>query len=376
MLSLYIHIPYCVRKCLYCGFYSTQYDSKHADAFIIALAREAAGRRENTRHRVIHTIYIGGGTPTVLSCEQAAKILDIIREHFHVSPDVEFTLEANPNTVTEKILDTWQQGGVNRLSLGVQSFSDEVLRTLGRLHTADQAEDAFRLARRAGFRNIGIDIIYGIPGQVMPQWEATMDRTIRCRPEHISAYSLSLDVGSQFSEEAAVGTFELPDDDCVADMYEHAVTALGNAGYGRYEISNFTLPGFECRHNMNYWERGEYLGLGPGAWSFLTGTRSRTIADTEEYTRRLISGESAVIETETPGPEQASQETILLNFRTMNGMDLRRYRRDFGPRVWSQLEGAMAPLIAAGLLRVKDGRARLTDRGIMLSNEALSRLFS
>jgi oxygen-independent coproporphyrinogen III oxidase len=158
-------------------------------------------------------------------------------------------------------------------------------------------------------------------------------------------------------------------------MYEYAVTTLGIAGYGRYEISNFALSGFECRHNMNYWQRGEYLGLGPGAWSFVYGTRSRTIADTAEYTRRLISGESAAIETETPGPEEASRETILLNLRTTNGMDLCRYRRDFGPHVWAQLEGAMAPLIAEGILRIKDGRARLTDRGVMLSNEALSRLF-
>ena len=376
MLSLYIHIPYCVRKCLYCGFYSTQYNSEQADAFIISLACEAAVRQAELSHRVFRSIYIGGGTPTVLGCEQAAKILDIIREHFHVSQDAEFTLEANPNTVTEKILDTWRQGGVNRLSLGVQSFSDEVLRTLGRLHTADQAEDAFRLARKAGFRNIGIDLIYGIPGQVMPQWEATLDRTTRCKPEHISAYSLSLDEGSKFSMDADAGRLALPDDDRVADMYDRAVTTLGSAGYGRYEISNFSLPDFECRHNMNYWERGEYLGLGPGAWSFLSGTRSRTIADTAEYTRRLISGESAVIETEFPGPEQASRETILLSFRTMNGMDLRRYRRDFGPGVSERLEGAMAPLIAAGLLRIKEGRATLTDRGIMLSNEALSRLFS
>jgi oxygen-independent coproporphyrinogen-3 oxidase len=376
MLSLYIHIPYCVGKCRYCGFYSTRYQPEHAAAFIISLRREAAARRAELSHRVFRSIYIGGGTPTVLANEQAAQVLDIIRQHFRIAGDAEFTLEANPNTTTKQGLAAWREGGVNRLSLGVQSFSDELLGALGRPHTAAQAEDAFRLARSAGFQNIGIDLIYGIPGQTMQQWEGTLDRAVSLRPEHLSAYGLSLDEGSQFNDESAAGAFALPDDDIVADMYDRAVATLGSAGYGRYEISNFALPGFECRHNMNYWERGEYLGLGPGAWSFLSGTRFRTIADTAEYTRRLISGESAVIETESPDPEQASHETILLSFRTVNGMDLHRYRRDFGPRVWEQLQGAMAPLIAAGLLRIKEGRARLTDRGIMLSNEALSRLFS
>jgi oxygen-independent coproporphyrinogen-3 oxidase len=376
MLSLYIHIPYCVGKCRYCGFYSTRYQPEQADAFIIALRREAAARQAELSNRVFHSIYIGGGTPTVLAGGQAGQIMEIVRQHFHIARDAEFTIEANPNTLTKQGLDTWREGGVNRLSLGVQSFSDEVLRVLGRLHTAVQAEDAFRLARGAGFQNIGIDLIYGIPGQTMPQWEETLVRAVNLRPEHLSAYGLSLDEGSQFSDEAALGTFALPDDDIVADMYNLAVTTLGNAGYGRYEISNFALPGFACRHNMNYWERGEYLGLGPGAWSFLSGMRSRTAADTAEYTRRLISGEPAVIEAESPGPVQASQETILLSFRTMKGMDLCRYQQDFGSRVFAQLEGAMAPLIAAGLIRIQDGRARLTDRGIMLSNEALSRLFS
>ncbi len=374
MLSLYIHIPYCVRKCPYCGFYSTPYLPKNADEFLIALRREAASYQTEFNNRVFHNVYIGGGTPTVLSERQLTEVLCVITGYFQVSEDAEITVEANPNTITKENLAVMQEGGVNRLSIGVQSFSDEVLRALGRLHTAAQAEDAFHLARGAGFQNVGMDLMYGIPEQTMTQWEDTLDAAIGFRPEHLSIYSLSLDEGSLFKQRAEAGALMSPDDDMAADMYEYAAAMLDRAGYRRYEISNFAMPGFECRHNMNYWERGEYLGLGPGAWSFIQGRRYHNIADTGEYARSLAEGISVVVDLEQPGPEQASRETVLLSLRTVKGMDLRRYRKEYGPRLSQQLEANMAPLVAAGLLEEKGGRVILTDRGILLSNEALARL--
>jgi oxygen-independent coproporphyrinogen-3 oxidase len=374
MVSLYIHIPYCVKKCPYCGFYSTPYEEEEADAFISALRAEASGYHPDFRNRTFRTVYVGGGTPTVLSLEQIRGIGRIIADNFRVTDSAEFTVEANPNSVSERTLAAWQEAGANRLSLGVQSFSDDVLRILGRLHTGAQASSAFRLARQAGFLSIGMDLIYGVPGQTALQWEESLEKAVACGPEHLSLYGLSLDDGSAFKQDVEEGRLAAPDDDSAADQYEAALAALRRAGYPRYEISNFSLPGFACLHNMNYWERGEYLGLGPGAWSFLRGRRCHAIADAPEYTRRLSNGIPVVTGAELVGPEPARQETLLLNLRTMKGMELRCFEKEHGPRSLQRLERNMAPLVEAGLLRLRGGRVSLTDRGILLSNEVLARL--
>jgi oxygen-independent coproporphyrinogen-3 oxidase len=374
MLSLYIHIPYCVRKCPYCGFYSTPYTSDGADDFVNALSIEAARYQAEFSNRRFHTIYVGGGTPTALSGDQIGKVLDIARNHFEIAKGAEITVEANPNTVTKDLLNRLLEGGANRLSIGVQSYSDEVLHKLGRLHTSMEAEQALRLARSAGFHNIGTDLIYGIPGQTTDQWVDTLKTSIQCMPEHVSIYSLSLDEGSLFHEMSETGNFEYPDDDSAAEMYEYAISAFTRAGYHQYEISNLSQPGFECRHNRNYWSRGEYLGLGPGAWSFISPRRYRNIADAGEYARRLVDGITPVTESEQAGPEQASRETILLSLRTAEGLDLQRYQSEYGSIFSKKLEENMAPLVAAGLIVVNERRATLTKRGFLLSNEALVRL--
>jgi oxygen-independent coproporphyrinogen III oxidase len=237
-----------------------------------------------------------------------------------------------------------------------------------------QAADAFRLARIAGFGNIGVDLIYGIPGQTATQWEETLGEIVALKPEHVSAYSLSLDDGSPFKREAEAGVFTMPDDEVVAAMYESAVETLNKACYGQYEISNFSLPGHECRHNMNYWDRGEYLGLGPGAWSFISGTRSANISDVVVYSQRLSDGSSIIDSQETIGQVPSARETILLGLRTMKGLDLVRFKREFGADLLGQLERNAILLKDAGLLDFADGRLRLTDSGILLSNEALARL--
>ena len=374
MLSLYIHIPFCVRKCRYCGFYSTAYSLGRADEFISGLKHEAARYKNDFSRRPFSSIYIGGGTPTALSPKQLELLARVIREHFPIDDRVEFTVEANPSSVTSEKLSLLLDQGVNRLSLGVQSFSDEILKTLGRLHTGEQAADAFRLARSAGFENIGVDLIYGIPGQTETHWEETLDAAIALKPEHLSAYSLSLDDGSQFMRESQAGGFTLPDDEVVAAMYERAVKTLNNAGYEQYEISNFSLPGYECRHNMNYWDRGEYLGLGPGAWSFISGRRYTNISDTAEYSKRLSDGRSVIAAQETIGPVPSARETIFLGLRTMKGLDLLRFEQVYGADLLRRLERNAVMLVDAGLLHVTEGRLRLTGRGILLSDEALARL--
>jgi oxygen-independent coproporphyrinogen-3 oxidase len=374
MLSLYVHIPFCVKKCPYCGFYSTPYGIDSADEFIAALRSEAAGYKTEFSDHLFHSVYIGGGTPTALNTRQLSEVLTTVRSCFEISEDAEFTVEANPNTITREHLGMLREKGANRLSLGVQAFSDEVLRTLGRLHTSEEAERTFSLARSAGFQNIGMDLMYGIPGQTMAQWEDTLKTSIRCRPEHVSVYSLSVDDGSLFHQLFEAGNFECPDDDSAAEMYVYAISILKASGYRRYEISNLSLPGFECRHNKNYWDRGEFLGLGPAAWSFISQRRHYNIADTAEYVRRTAKGISPIADSEQPGPIQASQETLLLSLRTVEGLDLQRYRNEYGDFLLEQLERNIAPLMAAGLLEVNEGRATLTQRGILLANEALVRL--
>ena len=374
MLSLYIHIPFCVRKCHYCGFYSTTYTKPQADEYIASLRLEAASYQRAFVGRTFDSVYMGGGTPTALSSEQLKKLIVTVHEHFQISRDAECTVEANPNTVSGSQLMLLREGGVNRLSLGVQSFNNDVLKTLGRLHTAEEAADAFMLARSSGFTNIGIDLIYGVPGQTAAQWNETLDKTIMLKPEHVSAYSLSIDEGSRFMSEAEAGRFSLPGDEQGVTMYERAVNDLGRAGYNRYEISNFSLPGFTCRHNMNYWERGEYLGLGPGAWSFISGRRYHAIADVREYSLRLKAGLSIIRDEEVANFRQAANETVMLGLRMAEGVDLARFERDFGADTSRQLEENATPLQQAGLLEKTRGRIRLTGRGFLLANEALARL--
>jgi oxygen-independent coproporphyrinogen-3 oxidase len=376
MLSLYIHVPYCVGKCPYCGFYSTPYVSQEADNFISAFNIEADICRKKVSSRHIGSIYMGGGTPTILSLDQIKRLIDVVKRCFTFEHGVEFTVEANPGTLTGRYLACLLEQGVNRLSLGVQSFSDKVLQTLGRIHTVAQALDAFRCARTAGFKNIGIDLIFGILGQTAGEWEQTIDAARALKPEHLSIYSLSLDKGSQFAQLANRNGFVLLEDEIVARMYEQAVRLLSSAGYDRYEVSNFSLPGFACAHNQHYWRRGGYLGLGPGASSFLDEKRYENIADSAEYARRLFKDLPVRAFEETVEADSAARETLLLGLRTVEGVDLRRFGRQFGAALLSQIKEKARPLESAGLLTIADEHLYLTDRGFLLLDEVLKRLYT
>jgi oxygen-independent coproporphyrinogen-3 oxidase len=374
MLSLYLHIPFCVKKCLYCGFYSTPYRDEQADIFLSGLRKEADEYRAAFLNRPFGTVYIGGGTPTSLSPGQMAQLFDILSGSFSRAHNAECTVEANPNTVSEPMLSLLQERGVNRLSIGVQSFSPELLRSLGRPHTAEEATDAVLRSRKAGFRNIGIDLIYGIPGQSPSLWQQTLEQAIELAPEHISAYSLSLDEGSAFMRMAEEGAIRLPDDEVVAEMYECAVEKLTGAGYGQYELSNFARPGHECRHNRNYWDRGEYLGLGPGAWSFIAGRRRFTIPDVHEYALRLNAGLTVTALEEVPETDQAVREHLFLGLRTANGVDLRRFQQLYGRGPYEKLMKNLSIPRNAGLVQISGGHVRLTGPGRLLADEAILRL--
>jgi oxygen-independent coproporphyrinogen-3 oxidase len=374
MLGVYIHIPFCVRKCSYCGFFSTAYDVSGADNFLFALPQEAAQHARLLNDGRQKTIYIGGGTPTVLSCFQLSRLFDLVDELRKGPGTHEVTIEANPGTVTTEKLALLRERGVTRLSLGVQSFSDEVLAWLGRQHTAIDAVKSYLGARDAGFRNIGFDLMYGIPGQTEQQWHDTLSTAVSLRPEHLSVYSLSLDAGSRLSSAAAAGRITLPDDSVSADQYAAAMDMLGRSGYQQYEVSNFCIPGHACQHNSNYWQRGEYLGLGPGAWSFLGDRRSVTVADVDEYVSRLKSGASLVSFEEVLGPHDKAVELLFLGLRAIGGIEMDRYASLAGGDAAEALRSRLTELEGTGLFRTEGNRVMLTSRGMLLSNEALSRI--
>jgi oxygen-independent coproporphyrinogen III oxidase len=372
MLTAYIHIPFCVNKCPYCGFYSTHYEPALADRFLSALQSEMQSRSRGLQDRLFSSIYVGGGTPTTLSRVQFSRLFDLIEEHLSLTADAEITVESNPGTISTGTLDLLKERGVTRFSIGVQSFSDSVLASLGRTHSAGKAAAAVRAARAAGFGNIAIDLIYGIPGQTESQWQRTIEAALSLEPDHLSLYSLSLDEGSLLGRDARAGRFVLPDDEIVELMYGTAIRLLDRAGFRQYEISNFCVPGRECRHNCNYWDRGEYLGLGPGAWSFIDNRRSMAVANVIEYISRMTEGTSAVDTEEVLNREQSAAETLFLGLRRTAGIDLDHYGQLFGPDATNNLRKKIGKLEGSGLFQIENTRLMLTTRGFLLSNEAMA----
>jgi len=378
MLGIYIHIPFCVRKCPYCGFFSTLYDNVIADEYLFALGLDIGMHSRYVGELKVGSIYIGGGTPTTLSPDQFSRLFSIINKHVHLTANAEITVEANPNTVTATSLLLLKRLGVTRLSLGVQSFSDEVLALLGRVHSSGQAIAAVHAAREAGFGSISIDLIFGVPGQTEEQWNKTLETAISLNPEHISAYSLSFDKGSQWYRDAKDGRAERPDDDTCANMYGTAMEFLRSRGYQQYEISNFCLPGYECRHNVNYWDRGEYLGFGPGAWSFIGNRRWANIADVDQYASRLMNGITVTDRNhdESVTGDQAALEKLFLGLRKTSGVDLAAYGSMISGEALDSLWQRIGNLKRNGFVDIQKGALVLTGRGMLLSNEVLSRLIT
>jgi oxygen-independent coproporphyrinogen-3 oxidase len=280
----------------------------------------------------------------------------------------------NPVTASQALMSLLKEQGVTRLSIGVQSFSDAVLAVLGRVHKAAEAGQTVSLARRAGFRNIALDLIYAIPGQTEAHWEGTLDSALMLEPEHLSLYSLSLDEGSQFTSDARSGKLIMPCDETAARMYSAACDGLERAGYQRYELSNFARHGFSCRHNLNYWARGEYLGIGAGAWSFVGGVRWANMSDVSEYIERTSRQVSVRSFEERPGLSETVAETLFLGLRTTTGIDMSWFATTFGARSYDSLLAAIEKHHSTGFYEVLEGKLRLTPRGMLLANDAMEAL--
>ena len=377
-LELYFHIPFCIRKCLYCDFLSAPGEGKTKAQYMEALIRETKERAGDYRKYCVVSVFLGGGTPSVVSPEQIRVLLETVREEYDLAEDAEITMEVNPGTVDERTLSAYRQWGINRLSIGLQSADNRELAALGRIHTYGQFLGAYHTARKCGFSNINVDLMSALPGQTLQSYLATLKKVLALEPapEHISAYSLTLEEGTPFYEMARRGELQLPDEECDRLMYEKTGELLGQAGYHRYEISNYAKPGCECRHNCGYWRRREYLGLGTGAASLVGNCRFRNGDSLEAYLADPLNVREEMQELTV---EEQMEEFMFLGLRMTEGVSPQEFRDAFG----KSMEEVYGPVIEKnrkdGLLeyrgRISSGepaRLALTGRGLDVSNMVMA----
>jgi putative oxygen-independent coproporphyrinogen III oxidase len=358
--GLYVHIPFCQTKCPYCDFYSVT-DETLISPYLVALDAEA--RLYRGRFPVFDSLFLGGGTPSLLDAAQLGALVASLRQHFTFAPDTEFTLEANPDDITAGKLAIWRDLGINRLSLGVQSFDEAELRFLQRRHTATQSAAVVELIRAAGFTNLGLDLMYGLPGQGLDAWIKTLETALSFAPEHLSCYQLTLAPETPMGRLAAAGQLTPLDEETQREFFLLTADFLTARGYLHYEVANFAREEhYVCRHNLKYWTRTPYLGLGPGAHSFLAGRRWWNVSSVEEYGASLNAGEAPVAETETLTPEQIRLETLALGFRTREGVSLATIREQPGG------DAMVAALTQAGLVRLDRGRVIATPQGLVVAD--------
>jgi len=374
--GVYIHIPFCVAKCNYCDFVSRPLAAGALEPYLAALEREIAAAPEAGRRT--GTVFFGGGTPSLLSGEQLSRLLEAVRSAFAVEPGAEISIEANPGTLTAAKAGDFSALGVNRVSLGVQSLDDALLARIGRRHTRRNALSAFELLRAAGFDNLGIDLIHGLPGQTSSIWRRDLARAIDLGPEHLSLYALGIEAGTRFAAEQSAGRLELPGEPEDLEMLASARALTADAGYERYEISNFALPGRRCRHNLDCWNLCEYRGFGAGAHSFLRSPAPLRLAntpDSDEYVLRIASGTDAVAMREEPSPRQFAGEALMLGLRTVDGVDEIFFAQAHGAPPESLFPEALTQGREKDWIESSGGRLRLTEEGILFSNEIFRLLF-
>lgn len=368
-LALYIHIPFCRSKCIYCDFASWSNREGCRDEYLNALKQELSGWKDRLEGYEVRTLFIGGGTPSILPGEAIAGILDHVRRVLPIRPDAEITMEANPGTTTHEQLRICREAGVNRISFGAQSMDDALLKKLGRIHTAREIAEAVAMAREAGFRNVSLDLMYGLPGQTVDHWLETLDKAVELRPEHISAYSLIVEEGTPLYERAQRGEMDIPGDEEAIAMQRAAIERLECAGYHRYEISNYALEGLECRHNIVYWERGEYLGIGCAAHSLMNGERFENPRELERYLSGVRMEECVQLDR-----ADEMEEMLMLGTRMTRGMDLNAYRELFGVDFESSHAKPIGMLKKHGLIEIHDGFLRLTRSGLEVQNAVVVEL--
>ena len=384
-LSFYFHIPFCLSKCYYCDFNSYAGLNWLIPQYVDTLEKEMQLHAKDVWEFEVKTIYFGGGTPSLLPAKSIAYMLESCSKLFNMPSNLEVTLEANPGTVEQSFLTQLRESGVNRLSLGVQSFSDNELNLLGRIHSADEAREAFFMARQAGFENINMDLLYALPQQAVSDWRNNLVEAIKLNPDHFSLYPLTLEPGTPLANAVASGSLPKPDADLAADMYLLALDKLAQEGYSHYEISNWALPGKLCQHNMTYWKNEPYLGLGAGAHSHLGGYRWVNVLSPVEYVKHLASLKTKlsprpyfnnrwVDNIENIDRDLEIAEAVILSLRLEEGVNLTDFAHRFGVELYSiYQQQQINELVELGLIAKNQHSIRLTTKGKLLGNEVFSR---
>lgn len=368
-IAIYIHVPFCVRKCAYCDFASFAGRQDVWKDYFDALLGEIDSWKDELRTREVRSVFFGGGTPSLVSAAYIAAVLEQLRRYAAFSAGCEITLEANPGTLTPEKLALYREAGINRISIGVQSFDGGLLKSLGRIHTPEEAEAAVAMAKEAGFDNISIDLMYALPGQTVAQWLETLKKAVSLPLRHISAYSLIVEEGTEMHRRVEAGEAAIPDDDSVNEMQRMAVDFLGKHGFERYEISNYARPGFASRHNITYWEVEDYLGLGCAAHSLVENVRFANPPELGRYLageRRLNCEERSV--------SDRMEEHIMLETRMVRGLNLSRWRQVFGEDFLEKRRRAIRKLENYGLIEIENGFLRLTAMGLELQDSVVLEL--
>ena len=376
-LELYLHIPFCVRKCNYCDFFSASGTEEEQEAYVSAMVQEIRSYQELSGEYEVQTIFLGGGTPSLLTPEQIEQIFNAIYHTFSVNENAEITMEMNPGTVDIEKLHAMKAAGVNRLSIGLQSAQNEELKMLGRIHTFEEFLESWKLIEQAGFKNRNIDLMSALPGQTIESYEDTLSKVLALEPEHISAYSLILEEGTVFYDwyekgKLDRGAWKLPSEEEEYAMGELTILRLAEAGMYRYEISNYAKPGKECRHNLGYWDRVEYLGIGAGSSSLIKGERFDHIRDRKAYIEKIRNGESILIDREILSVESQMEEFMYLGLRKVEGVSRTDFQNYFGKNVDDVYGKILDKLEEEQLLEFSGDRIRLTHRGMDVSNCVLA----
>ena len=372
-LGIYIHVPFCRSKCEYCDFYSvTTKDARLMDQYLHAICAHIKEAGQLAPGYLVDTVYFGGGTPTFFGADGMAAILTAVRKNFDVASTAEITFEANPDSVSDRLLRRLRNEGFNRVSLGIQCDNDEILKKLGRPHNYEQAVNAYKRIRKKGFKNVSVDLMYGLPGQSLGDWIKTLEHVLELMPEHVSCYGLKVEEGTPLYEYHEF--CNLADDDTQAEMYLAAVDILKECGYRQYEISNFCRKGHVSRHNLKYWQGGEYLGFGPGASSDFGGRRFSIIKDVKGYIQGIRTGGQVLEDVQQIAPRERAGEYLMMRLRTVAGLDPKEYERLY-LMPFAPLEKALLRCKENGLAhKTFDGRWQLTPNGFLVSNSIISDL--
>jgi len=368
-LGLYLHFPYCISKCPYCDFNSYQLkEDNQISSYISALYQEIAAYSQKLKKSNIKTIYLGGGTPTILSGTQIFNILEFCKENFMVDKDAEITIEANPGTVDSEKIKLLIDSGINRLSLGAQSFNNRFLKKLGRIHNTQEIIDSYYLAREAGFKNINIDIMFALPDQTTEDLQVTLKKAVSLKSDHLSLYNLTIKPGTEYYKEYKRGKLKLPTEDEEYDMFNWAINYLEENGFENYEIANFARPHNRSKHNLIYWQNKPYLGVGAGAYSFIRGYRYMNYEEPARYIKEVTSGKSPIDNGEKLSLRKRMIETIILGLRTKDGVIYKKFKTRFKIDLNNTFHKQIKKLVNLGLLQRDDNRIKLTRKGIFLAD--------